>query len=1716
MSGNRMDGTFHGPVVQAGAIHGDVHFHAAKPPRPRTPPPAGWTELPELPSEVRYLLRAQIQTAQELPYRLPGARRPSLATVYVRQGLGTGTEKTSEQTRPEPILDSRGQLIDSPNPPVARLAVRPPSRTVREALDGDNHLLVTGGPGQGKSTLSLRLAADVAMRWTGTGPEPLAEPVVPLRLTARELASRLALPFPEAVAQSVHVEYGARLAEPVEPAVLRERIAGCRWLMLVDGLDEVADSALRDKLVSILASWASDDDSPYRIVLTTRPIEGAALAPLQRVGAARYELQPFDQEALRHFACNWFESSDLGERFVRQIRAAHLDELVRVPLLATIAAIIFEQYDDRPLPDNQYSLYEAYLKYLRSAHTTELKRFDHACGALLEHLGVVRLEADTSLVAATLDWAARHLPDSPGEDVVAYLAAVGPVTRRGDDLRFLHHSFAEHLAATAKARLLPDSFTPEHPEFARLLHAARPDGRGRYARAVLLHYARLHATQADTLLRWLHGSHADDHLLAARLLAWHIPASTEVVDAFLAKARAWAKTSQHPALRILQRSSRAAHHPGITDWLAEIMRDAESPWESRVEAATALATRLHGDESAEAVVHLRLVVDDESIVIRHRLAAAEALSDCGGERETAERGLRAILADPAASARQCRNAALVLANFDGAARTHAVESLVALLDDPMTPDDDLVEAANGLVEIGVEFHGRCADVFRSVIAGIPHSLPARDAALGLASLGADQLVEAAGALCDVVTDRRTEPTNRCRAARTLAKLGPQYRKIAADLVRAMTVEFALRPGDKPDLAEALAELGMRPQAVGVLREVVADPFATTNNRYWAAQAFADLGSEYRAETATVLLGLVRDGRSASFEKTGALGKLAEFGPPYRDSAVAALRELLADLSELPDLRCEAGTQLNRLGPEFHGEVADHLRSIASTAPDPGIRAQAWFALRNTGVAFSREASRQLFALLGPDVAVAWQEHDNRPSVLAGDDDRDSVAEVLAAVVRDTGRKGAFRVGTAFRLLQLGRRHHQTVVAVVVGLLRSPDLPVRDLPSVVGMMTKLSGASRAELAAVIRATDTTAAEVCHVADAVLRLGCPVDPEIVDALRSVVTDDATDVSPRLEAAVTLARAHPPELGMVTDLVLGSHHHGEGYAWGMRVAELARLGADVLPRLRLLMSAQGVRRVVQEEAACLLARNQPDARSEALAQLRAQAADEYLDFYWRTDAVTDLAEFDPDAFEQSVVFHRAVLEDERQPIRERCVAASQLVHLDESSRAMAMAMLRHFVASTEFTGEERACGVNWWPQFGRSGQIEPEALALLTHPETPDRTRVDLHSRLRGKPSMTMKRSLLADSTLPAKDRVGGITAWANPWLADEAEAVVREALAAPETSAAERADAAVALARLSPRHIPAALRLLAEMSEGADYALRELCDLSLSARRRVADEAMTAARNGSWRQRVNAVGQLLYLMPGLAESVVDVLRAVLDDSRTADCLKVEIHFALCEHDGLEPVRAMRDDPRAPAPIRWLAADKLRDYDIADRAAGAHVLHGIATSGCRSALRWRAARDLLRFGERGRELAAPVLRAMVADEDLPTLARVAAAATLAKARPDLRLQLLRQLRRLRTAENPLVRIQVLKTIGGVDTSEAARSLAAMTKERNLRQGVRLRAATTMAELRRDYREKAAIVAREVAHDESVPWHVRVKAARSLARWSELCRGEAREVLRALTTHR
>jgi cellulose synthase operon protein C len=1728
---NQMSGDVHGAAVQVGSLQGDVHVHVrSEVAELNLPvkPPEGWSDLGEVPAEVRFLLRAQIQVAQGLPYQLRGARQPTLATVYVRQDLGIGAEDpAAEVPRPSPIVDSRGQLVDPPSVPVIRTSVRPPSRTVREALDSNDNVLVTGGPGQGKSTLSLRLAADVAARWTSLdGDEaPLAEPVVPLRLTARELASRLSHSFPEAVAESVGAEYGALLGSPLSPRLLRTRIAGCRWLLLIDGLDEVADSAERSRLVSVLAAWAADEDSPYRLVLTTRPVEGAALAPLQRIGTARYELQPFDEEALRQFAGNWFGDVDHGDRFVRQIRAAYLDELARVPLLATIAAIIFEQYVDRPLPDNQYELYESYLRYLRSAHPVTSGTFEHVRDDLLEHLGTVRLKVDTSLTAAANDWVSRHLTDLVDgwqEELVTFLAAVGPLTRRAGDLMFLHHSFAEHLAATAEARLLPERFDPERAGFVRLLHAARPKERGTHARAVLLHYTRLHQPQADSMLQWLHSGSADQHLLAARLLASHLPAGADTTNAFLTTVRAWAMTTRYPGQEILGQASRAAHHPGIAEWLAGLMRDEDAPWQSHVEAAAALATRLHAPESPEALARLRAAVDDTTAPVRHRLAAAEALSECGkSEQEAAERGLRSVLADPSATMWSHRNAAVVLASFGGGARDHAVAALAKVLDDSWNPDDDLVEAAGGLVEIDVELHERCAGVFRTVLGRRTTYLAGlRDAAVGLASLGPHQLTEAVAAVTKLIDDKRVEQRDRIRLAEVLAELGPQHRIAAGEHLMAIDMELRVSQGDRWFIAASLAQVGFPSEALVLVRRVLSDPESGTNARLWATKALADLGPDHREEALRTLLGMIDDPMVDGYERAAALGLLAASGEPHRTTAVAALRDLLADPGEAAGTRCHAANELCRLGPEHHGEVADHLLGIATSQADPEDRVTAWQALKSLGPRLDERASAALLALSSPAAVALWESHRRnlRPYLFAGDEP-ESVASVLTTTLRDTTRSGADRLNVARALLNMGRRFHRTALGGVTELIRSRTVPPFELRWLASGFNELGSLPRAELAEVLRSVargpDPAATTVCQVAEALASLDHWADPEISTALRRIVEDGHVDPDDRCAAAILLVRAAAEDNTYLTSVVPEPQDRSLRLS-EYQLLELADLGADLVPALRALRSNRDVTRDERLRAATTLVQLGPDPGDEVLTELRTQSADEYLDFQERSEVLLRLVRVDPRALNDTIAYHVAVLHDQRRPVGARAMAAYQLTQLDGTYRAVALTELRRFVRGPGFTAAERAEAVRRFARLcPRSAELSHLALSVARDPVATSPIPVDVHNRLPGRTRLEVEQARLADRAASPSTRVVWLSEWDHRPLAAAAEAALRDSLTAVETSPAERVEAAAALGRLSPRHVPEAVSLLRELSAGRcaiTEARHQLADLSEADRRRMLTEAESVVTDEGrqWRQRRAAAELMFTLTSTPPERAAEYLRRLVRDDRVPDETRVNIRYRLGGSDGLDRLREIRDDELARPAIRLMASNLLRRFDVADRAAGARVLEAIAADRtCHPRLRSRAARGLTAFGERGRELGVASLRSITADATMPTSVRAEAAGVLGTARPDLRGEIAYLLRELDRTVEPRVRVLILRAVGLFEPAESAAALADMTIDRTLDPGVRLRAAVAMTQACRDHRERAAIVAREIANDRAVAAHIRTKAARALARWSDICRAEAQELL-------
>ena len=215
-------------------------------------------------------LEAVAKAAREHPYPgiLPG-RLPPLTAVYLRQDL---------RLSPAP---------EQADGDAAKAVAQEIVLTADDVLAHTGNGIVAGDPGGGKSSLLRIWAADLASQFThGHAGQ------VPVLVQAAALVSDHPVPLPDALAAAATAELSAYgLNETLPPQFFRTPPEyRMRWLVLVDGLDEVTAADRRRKLLNILAA---QDPHLYRIVVATRPAAASEVADLGT--AARYSCSPSPQ-----------------------------------------------------------------------------------------------------------------------------------------------------------------------------------------------------------------------------------------------------------------------------------------------------------------------------------------------------------------------------------------------------------------------------------------------------------------------------------------------------------------------------------------------------------------------------------------------------------------------------------------------------------------------------------------------------------------------------------------------------------------------------------------------------------------------------------------------------------------------------------------------------------------------------------------------------------------------------------------------------------------------------------------------------------------------------------------------------------------------------------------------------------------------------------------------------------------------------------------------------------------------------------------------------------------------------------------------------------------------------------------------------------------------------------------------------------------------------
>jgi predicted NACHT family NTPase len=249
-------------------------------------------------------------------------------------------------------------------------ALRTGQRFIWEYLTAtDKHLVIIGAPGSGKTTLLQHVVLACVNRKGHKRTIKLSYKM-PFLLFLRNYGNDIIETSGFSLVNAIHKQIDKMGWSPPPSGWVERQLNGGRCLILLDGLDELAEAETRRET----SDWIQRQLLIYgknRFIVTARPY-GYRSNPLQGVWVL--EVKGFSQNQIERFVNNWYladekkrtqrddsgvssnakaEAADLLQR-IRHANA--LSKLAVNPLLLTMIATV-HQYRGA-LPDNRVTLYE--------------------------------------------------------------------------------------------------------------------------------------------------------------------------------------------------------------------------------------------------------------------------------------------------------------------------------------------------------------------------------------------------------------------------------------------------------------------------------------------------------------------------------------------------------------------------------------------------------------------------------------------------------------------------------------------------------------------------------------------------------------------------------------------------------------------------------------------------------------------------------------------------------------------------------------------------------------------------------------------------------------------------------------------------------------------------------------------------------------------------------------------------------------------------------------------------------------------------------------------------------------------------------------------------------------------------------------------------------------------------------------------------------------
>lgn len=297
-------------------------------------------------------------------------------------------------------------------------------------------VVIEGAPGQGKSTLAQYVCQMHRARYLKK--DDVLESVppahgraafrVPIKVDLRDYARFLggSSPFSEApvaagevrsleafLAQLITFNSGGISFNANDVVTLLQNAPA---LLFLDGLDEVADYSVREKLVNsvgeALSRWG-EFDTDIQVVVTSRPSVFGRAPSFEHLGFVTLTLGNLDDSRIEQYAGNWIlarnldrvEGAEVKKILSEKLEAPHIRHLTRNPMQLTILLNLIHQRG-HSLPDQRTDLYRRYVDLFLTREADKSIQVRNNRDLLLgfiQHLAwILQSQAETSKGAGSI------------------------------------------------------------------------------------------------------------------------------------------------------------------------------------------------------------------------------------------------------------------------------------------------------------------------------------------------------------------------------------------------------------------------------------------------------------------------------------------------------------------------------------------------------------------------------------------------------------------------------------------------------------------------------------------------------------------------------------------------------------------------------------------------------------------------------------------------------------------------------------------------------------------------------------------------------------------------------------------------------------------------------------------------------------------------------------------------------------------------------------------------------------------------------------------------------------------------------------------------------------------------------------------------------------------------------------------------------------------